>query len=69
MINNDGIWRTPYFGDVVDEGYCLYYKIPRNLQKAKSIKIKILSSKNPSSKSFDTEVDAFSIVYRERGNA
>ena len=37
-------------------------------KKAKAIKIKIISGYNNGTDSYDTEVDSFSIIYRERGN-
>ena len=40
------------------------------LKKVKSIKIKIISNSTVEINSnYDTEVDSFSIIYRERGNA
>jgi hypothetical protein len=75
MRNNDGIWRIPSIGGEdelgvslhEDDGYCVTYRLPRELKKIKSIKVKLKSNLNPLSYNWDTEIDSFSIIYRERG--
>ena len=75
MVDNNGDWidasaeNSAYGGDLYDNGVCITYIIPKIYKKSKSIKVKILASKNPHFPSYDTEVDSFSIIYRERGNA
>jgi hypothetical protein len=69
MINNDDKWLAPDIDSIEDKNYCLSYKIPRQYKKVKSIKVKIISQYESYSKNYDTEVDSFSIIYRERGNA
>ena len=70
MINNNEQWIVPNFSDIVYEENSLYYKIPKDYKKVKSLKIKIMSNSNEANpKDYDTEVDSFSIIYRERGNA
>ena len=75
MRNNDGVWRTANFSGTddlgvslyEDDGYCLTYRLPKDLKKIKSIKVKLKSNINSSTNSWDTEIDSFSIIYRERG--
>jgi len=68
MINNDDKWITPIENNISYEDYCLSYKFPKEHKKAKTIKIKLISGYNEPVKSYDTEIDSFSIIYRERGN-
>ena len=75
MLNNDGYWKpvaigeNDYDGSLYDDGYCLTYQLPHSLKKAKSIKVRLSSTSNDDYVNYDTEIDSFSIVYRERGNA
>ena len=70
MINNNNQWIVPDSSKIVYEENCLYYQIPKEYKKAKSLKIKIMSNSSESNVyNYDTEVDSFSIIYRERGNA
>ena len=67
MRNNDGVWRTANFSGTddlgvslyEDDGYCLTYRLPKDLKKIKSIKVKLKSNINSSTNSWD--------IYRERG--
>ena len=70
MINNNNQWIVPDSSKIVYEENCLYYQIPKEYKKAKSLKMKIMSNSSESNVyNYDTEVDSFSIIYRERGNA
>ena len=69
MINNNDEWLIPIQQDLIIKDGTLSYKIPKEHKKVKSIKVKIASNNNEHSLDYDTEVDAFSIIYRERGNA
>ena len=69
MINNDDRWIIPDVTQIEDDGYCLSYKVPKMFKKAKSIKLKIIAQPKGTTLNYDTEVDSFSIIYRERGNA
>ena len=68
MINNDDKWLYPVEENIVYENYCLSYKFPKEHKKAKTIKIKIISGIDSSNDTYNTKVDSFSIIYRERGN-
>ena len=67
-INGEDFWKKVLSSNLNNEGYCLTYKFPKEDKKAKSIQIRLSSSKNID-ESYDTEVDSFCIIYRERGNA
>jgi hypothetical protein len=70
MINNNKQWIVPNGADIIYEEDFMEYKIPLEHKKVKSFKIKIISnSKESNPHNYDTEVDSFSIIYRERGNA
>ena len=70
MVNNNNEWIAPKVSEIIWDETCLTYNLPPEHKKAKSIKIKIMSGLNESNaQHFDTEVDSFSIIYRERGNA
>ena len=68
MLNSDNKWINPIEENITYENYCLSYQFPKEHKKAKAIKIKIISGYNNGTDSYDTEVDSFSIIYRERGN-
>lgn len=68
ILNNDDKWINPIEENITYENYCLSYQFPKENKKAKAIKIKIISGYNNGTDSYDTEVDSFSIIYRERGN-
>ena len=69
MINNDGKWIQPEIEKINYEDYCITYQIPKDYKKAKSIKLKIFSNSIKNVGHYDTEVDSYSIIYRERGNS
>ena len=70
MINDNKQWIIPDETKIVYEENCLYYQVPLKYKKAKTFKIKIISNSSSSNVyNYDTEVDSFSIIYRERGNA
>lgn len=69
MVNNNGKWLTPAQSEIIDDDYCLSYKIPRQYKKSKSIKLRFVSNINVDLDTYDTEIDSFSILFRERGNA
>ena len=69
MINNNDEWILPKKENITTKDGTLSYQIPNKHKKVKSIKIKISSNTNEHHLDYDTEVDAFSIIYRERGNA
>lgn len=69
IVNNNGKWLTPTQSEIIDDDYCLSYKIPRQYKKSKSIKLRFVSNINIDLDTYDTEIDSFSILFRERGNA
>ena len=68
MINNDDKWIVPVQDNITYENYCLSYKFPKEHKKAKTIKLKFKAGFDISNNSYNTEIDSFSIIYRERGN-